>query len=224
MDFGRVPSDFRYIVQRACEVDPARRYPTVQAMFEDLEMVTGGGESLQRPLALVKALVHKVGLRQEAPEALAKALINNLDDNAVLMNALPEIAPPILARLFSACGTTMLEVLKRYDAAVSERLPFDYCDVVANFYEKVLNAGAPPEVRSLVLRLPVLGFSHNRYHVGEVLARIVASLSDTHDLLTLRDVLRENPDAAAWCKTYLERTNLPSVIRAALQPPEEIPF
>ncbi|MGO9828537.1 MAG: serine/threonine protein kinase [Myxococcaceae bacterium] len=218
LDLAKVPSDFRYIVQKACEHEAARRYQSVSDFLQDLDQVTAGSESLERPLARVQALIQAVGLRKEEPEELAKVLVNNLDDTSVLMKALPETPVQVLERLFDRSPAMMLDVMRRYDEAVSVKVPFEYCDVVANFYEKVLAlASTPHEIRVLMLRrLPVLGRMHNRFFVGDVFARIVANLSDKSDVLAVRDILTEQPDVARWCHDYLERLSLPGALRQVL--------
>jgi len=220
LELSRVPADFRYVVQRACAQDPGGRHQQVADLLADLNLVTVGAESMKSPLSVVRALAKDMTAGKEQADVLAKALMDNLDDTEVLTKVLPEMPVQILRRLFSAEGPAMLEVIKRYDESVSGGLPFDYCDTVANFYENVLAATNRVEVRVLILRrLPQMGFGHNRFHVGDVLARIIAALTDKNDLLAMRDVLREHPDAAAWCQTYLKDTSLPPLLTSVLVGP-----
>lgn len=75
-------------------------------------------------------------------------------------------------------------------------------------------------VRILILiRLPMLGYEHNRFLVGDVFASIVASIEDDGMAMAARDALTGKTRVIDWCAVYLkERGNdVPSVVRGLLE-------
>jgi hypothetical protein len=88
---------------------------------------------------------------------------------------------------------------------------------VANFYARVFAATQSTAIREMLLvRLPRLGYQHNRWHVGRVFAKLVEQVTDPTLVLTVRDVLREDPRMARWCSDELRKYSLPRSIRDVL--------
>ena len=86
-------------------------------------------------------------------------------------------------------------MIETYDGHIAGPLGFSCCDVVADFYEAVWSDTTDLDVeRILVARLWELGPSHNRWHVGEVLARMVAAIDNPNDAMLVADVIREAPE------------------------------
>lgn len=222
MDMNKVPRRYAYVVQKACERERERRYQTIQDFLNDLNAITEEEELLSRPAEEIRNEVQMILETQDfGPqnvERLVRLFNENTDDISVLTDMLPKLPDPILQSLLRDHESGMLAVLRAYDNEVSGDLPFEYCDVVANFYAKVFRWTRSDNPKLLVLRrLPLLGCSHNRWHVGTVFGALVKGLADPSLIMAVRDVLRTNPDAAQWCKPYLERQSLPSAIRSVLR-------
>lgn len=104
-----------------------------------------------------------------------------------------------------------------FDQHVSGSLPFSYTDVVADFYEEVYRIVEDLEIKRLILtRLLEMGHSHNRFHVGGVIAAIVKSITSNEEALLVREVLKRNPQATAWCADGCQDASLVPVIKDAI--------
>lgn len=222
MDYSKIPRKFVYIIQKACQRRPDDRYSTVQEMIDDLTLASRENWLVTKPVETVldevEAILEEQDFTTSRVEKLARLLVENTDDNEVLTRVLPMLTEPVLRSLIRNHMPMLITVLKEYDKAVSGPLPFFYCDVAANFYERIFHWTDSDDLRVMILeRLPHLGYSHNRFHVGDVFARIVSKLDDPSLLLAVRDILRSDEDMAAWCGSYLEEHSLPSIIAEALQ-------
>ena len=88
---------------------------------------------------------------------------------------------------------------------------------MADFYERVFRATEDFELRRRILaRLLVLGPANNRWHVGEVFARLVASVTDESLMMELRDLFQNNPREAEWNRSYLSHKSIPALLRKVL--------
>ncbi len=220
MDLNLVPKPYAFIIQKATQADPDDRYPTVTALLADVRYVREAPADLKRPAEVANDLIQVImrgGTFSGAKvEPLVRHLATYLDDYQLLTQVVPKIPVPILTALLAHHRQTFRRVFEAYDDEASGSLPFEYCDVVADFYAQVFGLTSDSTIRSLIIRrLPTLGHAHNRWHVGQVFGRLVGGLSDSSMVMTARDVLLQNPEAAQWCAEYLRDSSVPIAIRRA---------
>jgi serine/threonine protein kinase len=218
MRLNRIPAKYRYLVQKACEIDPQKRYVSVKEFLIALETVAPGSETATKLVQTVenqiKSLLEASDFRDSDMSTLAKLLVENTEDVRILMGVVPNLPDPILTHLLDRHENAMGQVLREYDLAIDGGLSFEYCDVAADFYYRLFHLTDSFEVRRLVLsRLPDLGYSHNRWHVGKVFAKLVSELKDISLIQVVVDVLRGQTIAAEWCDSYLNEVPLPVAIR-----------
>lgn len=128
-----------------------------------------------------------------------------------------QLPDPVLGHMLIQPAYTPL--VKFYDQAVSGELAFSYCNVVADFYEKLFRLTTAYGVREMILRrLPILGWSHKRWHVRETFASLVSDIKDESLILLVKDILSENPAMAEWNRPSMEGYRLPRQIAEILYP------
>lgn len=218
INYSKVSSKFVYIIQKACQKNPDKRYSNIEEMVNDLVIVTRKEKLLTKPAETIRnemqSILEKKDFTALRTKNLARLLLENIEDNVVLTEILPKLPDPILQSLIENNISILSTVLEAFDEAVNRQLPFEYCDVVANFYKKVFYWTDSDEVRIMILRrLPKLGFYHNRWYVGEVFSKIVDSLKDPSLILVVKEILESNNSIAYWNKPFLEKYSLPSGIR-----------
>jgi serine/threonine protein kinase len=216
-----VASTYGYIVEKAIEPAPNHRYSTVRLLLADVQYARGAAADLRTPTETANELIQDIVADSASSAAslarLVELLLANLDDTELLTKTLPAAPRPVIRRLLADHRASFKRVLDAYDEEVSGSLPFSYCDVVANFYEAVFTATSDRAVHSMILRrLPRLGYEHNRWHVGGVFAGLVGRVKDPALVMVIRDVFNEDPEAADWCRQYLQGLSLPAVIRKAV--------
>lgn len=220
LDMTLVPREFVFIIEKATRDDPDQRYQSVSDFLSDFELVTTSSRDLAQPadaaLEMAQELVASQQFGYGALEPLAKFLCDNTNDYPMLTQVFPRLPDPVLAGLIEHHLGPFKEVLRIFDEQVSGPLAFDYCDVVADFFEAVFGETDDFEVRSLILkRLPGMGHFHNRWHVGTVFGRLVkAAIGDPSLIMVIRDAFQDDQAAALWCEIYLDGISLPSTIRS----------
>lgn len=215
------PAEFRFIIQKATERLPERRFQTVVEMLDALRSVTQRAHSFKKPVDSVKEVLSKLLgkklLGAKEAEDAAGLLLAHIDDQEVLRDVFPQLSAGLIQGLLRHQSQAMESIFAAYDQSVSGALDFDYCDTVADFYEKIFSLSSSPTIRlRIIQRLPLLGFRHNRYHVGNRLTGNVKKTSDVSVFMALHDILVSQPNVSAWCAPYLQRCSLPSAIRALL--------
>jgi hypothetical protein len=76
---------------------------------------------------------------------------------------------------------------------------FEYCDVVADFYEPIFKQSDDIELLELTLtRLIVMGRRHNRFHVHDVVTGILQAINDDVRSSVAVDVINNNLRESAW--------------------------
>lgn len=218
INYSKVSSKFVYIIQKACQNNPDKRYSNIEEMVNDLVIVTRKEKLLTKPAETIRnemqLILEEKDFTTLRTKNLARLLLENIGDNVVLNKILPKLPDPILQSLIKNHISTLSTVLEAFDEAVRGHLPFKYCDVVANFYEKVFYWTDSNEVKTMILRrLPKLGFYNNRWYVGEIFSKIVDSLKDLSLILVVKEILESNNSIAYWNKSYLEKYSLPPMIR-----------
>ena len=109
-------------------------------------------------------------------------------------------------------------MLAVFDDHVSGGLPFENCDVVTDFYERIFGRTEDPRVKELVIRrLWEMGAAHNRFYVR---TQLLSLLSDHRDAGTVEIVDQVIANASPYERRfYNERANsfdLPQSIRVAI--------
>jgi serine/threonine protein kinase len=221
LDFARVPRKFVYIIRKATDNEPDHRYQNVSAMLDDFLLVTRKHQSFAPVSETIREMLEELSamrtLTASDVDDLARTLAENADDPQLLLRVIPHVPDPVLNVLLTDHVDTFHTVLEAYDAQIDEGVTFDYCDVVADFYENVFVMADDGRAKALILkRLPSLGTYNNRWHVGQVLARLLDGLDDPELILAARDAICENSRIADWCGNYFDDIDLPQVIRRAI--------
>jgi hypothetical protein len=68
----------------------------------------------------------------------------------------------------------------------------------------------------ILARLPLIGYGHNRWHVGEVFASIVSRIEDQSLVPEVAKILRENRPMTEWNREYLIKYSLHKMIKEVL--------
>ncbi len=221
MDLKKVPPKYIYIIRKVTNDAPDRRYQNVTAMLDDYLLAAKKHESLAPVSQTLRAMLQKLSAASKLKKAdldqLARTFANNVDDPQMQLRVVPHIPDHILKWLLRNRLNDFLPVLEAYDAQVDEGVTFEYCDVVADFYENVFKKADDNAPRILVLRrLPSLGTYNNRWHVGEVLARLLDGLDDPELIMAAREAIGESARIADWCDGYFHGIDLPMAIRKVI--------
>lgn len=218
VDLDKVDDRYRYIVAKCTDIHRDRRYQTVSDLISDFEAVVDASRSAAnqtRNRQQVVSLLAGMPSETAAGEFL-DIFSSNQNDHELYMNYFPSVFRNSLF-LLVARDSRFKHCLEVYDDHISGRLPFEYCDVVADFYEKVFSEVHDSESRKLVLtRLLEMGISHNRWHVQDVFCRLLSEIDDFTTAFIAVEILKNHPRQLSILCDNLRSIRLMPMIRNAV--------
>ena len=232
-DTKGVPVKYRYFVERACSNDPSDRYPDAGAALTEFTKLTEALEVVQPPQDQAIALINDwESLPPDddlsATRALDEHLRRHRDDGELLRAVIPKLPRAMVRQYMQELASGFEAVLRAFDDHLDGGLPFEYCDVVADFYRSIWDQTDDPVIRRLILaRLVDMGPSHNRWHVGTVVRDLLVAAGDAGTASMAADVLRADPANALWFDGYFENAAIPKIVAdtmANLRDPEPMPI
>lgn len=223
MQLDDVPADFRSFIERCVAEDPADRYANAADALAAFDLLIASSTSPRTdPARAGLELLLKEweelpeGEDREKVHEIAEYLIARREDEDLYFQSIPRLPRLLIGQLYNMVPEEFDQILTAYDHHTQGALPFGYCDVLANFYRDVFETDASPQHRRMLLgRLVELGPTHNRWHVGDVVAEILsAATGDTADLVA--NVIRADPSHAHWYRDYTRNRPLAPAVQRAL--------
>lgn len=220
IDGEDLPEPFQYFVARCCDRKPENRYRDAEEALEAFDRVTQG-PGAEPPAVALDALVQEWWQTPEGPDLevvrrLHELLCHHENDEELFTREVPNLPQDLLHQYQDEEPVLFLAMMERYDRHVSGGLPFDYCDVVADFYANVWHRTSSLTLRRLLLsRLIEMGASHNRFHVGFVVSDLLNEISSPSTAEMASDVIRERPGHARWFAARVLKGSPPQPIRDA---------
>lgn len=227
----QVPEKYRSFVEKCTEDDPSDRYASAsdaQAAF-DLLLGTDERISIGQSLEALVRVWEETPLGKDRREAAAVAayLVARRDDEELYFRNVPVLPRELVLQIMRHRPRDFRVILEAYNGHIQGGLPFDYCDVVANFYRQVFQSTRDTDLRRMILtRLIELGPTHNRWHVGDVVAGLLGGIEDDQTALIAADVIRSDAPHALWFRDYVGGRKLPAAVASAMQaidPTDNIP-
>lgn len=221
IDAGTLPEPFRYFVQRACDLKPENRFRDAGEALTTFDRLTTGSVTalpLDEELASLAAewFTTLPGKRLDVVRKVEELLRLHADDEELFTTQVPNLPADLVAQFQESLPDAFVAVLQIYDGHVSGGLPWSYCDVVAGFYRGVWARTDRLDVFALVLeRLIVMGASHNRFYVGDVVAGILHDIKAPSEVEVASDVIRRNPGHRQWFRDQVMRIGVTPQIAAA---------
>jgi len=207
VEVHKVPERFRFFVDKCCRDDPESRYPDGTAVSQgfakslaDYEIVLPPDEQLSE---LAEKAADSLGSIEEANalDELNAHVRANRDHEKMNQSGIPYLPNELLKAWSAHTPDGFREAMEGYDDHVSASggLNFEYCDTVADFYAAVFRFATDLSIKRLIVnRLIDLGYSHNRFHVHDVVVDLAVSLSDPTDVAIAEEAVLGQPEASAW--------------------------
>jgi len=206
VDTSVVDERYRYFIDKCCRRDPADRFQTAAeaaAAFQQSQLVTM--QPVDPPLDGASRLVDEWRTgpdpqrrRQLVPE-LDEVLQRNAGEHELYFKVVPRLPADLVAAYISQLPAPFASMLRTYDRHVSGSLPFKYCDLLADFYERVFVSTNDLELKRVTLsRLLDVGASHDRWHVGETVGGLLTQITELSTAMVAAEAIRANPSASAW--------------------------
>ena len=223
INHNSLPRRFIPLIQKATANAPDGRHQTIEELVSEFDELKSGEEYTTSIPDVIENLINEIELLasydSDSIARLANALFQQADDTEMLRKVFPGIRGELLERLVIDQQDVFRLILNEYDLQIADGgLAFAYCDTVANFYREIFWFTSDYQTEELILRrLPHLGYSHNRWHVGKVFGGIVTELRDEALIRLAKEILGADPLMTAWCEEYIDIPKAPRVIRDLLR-------
>jgi len=157
-----------------------------------------------------------LGVIRDLLESLALNPSRTIDE---LGRAIPHMSRAAIELAWNSDLAGFKVMIREYGRHVEvSSFGFDFCDIIANFFERSVVVTRDPDVLSSAIRaLVALGYAHNRWHVQGVATRLLQDIRDAPTALTASEALRDcRPAAVEWTISDFACRSLHPALRRAL--------
>ncbi len=219
IDLDAIPAQYRFLINKATQQDPDRRFDSVTEMLREVSLLGNEPDDLLAPAERVTSLMSQIAAGDVTKlSELGRVLIENGDDLLLYTQVLPNAPEPVISKLAMLDPDQFLNIIARFDRYADGGFPWDHTDTLASFLAAVYRSTSDFRVHELVIeRLLVLGYTHNRWYVrGRFIAVVEDALRKPEYAPVVAGVLRRNPDAVEFVRESLLELSLPAVVADAL--------
>jgi eukaryotic-like serine/threonine-protein kinase len=207
VELDAVPREFRFFIEKSCRRDPGERYRSAVEAAAAFSIFTASPETMDPPLEGAERIVAEWAeaedeeVRLELVRRLDDHLARNEQEEELYFKAVPRLPDQLVDLYMDELPDSFSARLQAYDGHITGGLPFAYCDVVADFYARIFRRSDDLDLQRMILtRLLDVGSYHNRWYVGEVVARLVSEIEaeDVSTAMMAAEVVRAAPREAEW--------------------------
>lgn len=223
LNLSTIDARYRHIINQCTRTKADERYQQVEEVLKQLREVSSTEHSTESQLEIVRSAVSAMnGGVGDSAQLLSQSLMQYSGDFELFRKGFMDLNELGLDTYLQVDPVGFSSALEVFDDHVSGSLGFSFTDEVADFLEIIFRRPRlTEEQREIVLRrILLMGFAHNRWHVGQVFARLISSRSDESHCYMTAQLLRANPDCAVWNADFVNLAALPLVIRAAFSDTE----
>jgi hypothetical protein len=224
------PGPLRPVIETAIANSPDRRYQSVEQFMDALERAVAAHEDYKANESTVGA-AERLQNRMRSPSATDADWIEMIewaaaldessgDDMYALTRVLPWCTRGAVRYLWNQQQASFVRVYQRFtDFLTYGDFSFEYCDVLADFTRiVVMDTKDSTTMRMSVRALAALGSHHSRWHVRDVLVKILQDVkSDEMASAAIEGLRAAEPDAVEWSISDFAIRTLPAAIRTAIE-------
>lgn len=224
-DISRIPYRYQYIIQRCTRQTPDDRFSSVAELrVKFLSAIDRSSFQISSPDEELLANLFARPCTPELANDVLRIFYDNGDNRRLYKACFPDL-PREYVLHFSQDGLLddFRHILTQFDEYISGSLNFQYCDVVADFYQSIGEICNDIDVFKLLLeRLLVMGVMHNRWHVMDVFCSILCKIAqgDSRKTMTAIEVIEKHPEDFRLVhmnkSQILSECSLPRVLRATI--------
>ena len=221
MDLNKVPAKYRFIVNKATQPDPERRFQSVAEMQREFALLRDDASELMTPADRATRLITEIASGSVSKiDDLQRLVMENDGDLQLFVEVVPLMPESVLAQMALRDPEQYFGFMVVFDRFADGGFGFDFTDTIARFLVAAYRASNDQRVHQLIInRLLVLGASHNRWFVRDRFIEVVrGALTQPHYAPLVAAALRDNPWAVDFVSAHLNELSLPSVVRDALRP------
>ena len=211
IDLSLVPSKYEYIISRCRRREPSKRFASVSELRSAfLTAIDANSYSLTQTVESQLKELLTLECTAELANNVSKILHEYVDNERLYETCFPLMSKDYVEFFVDPSYIEDFKyLLNRFDQYVSGQLQFKYCDDVARLYQLIAETSADLDVYEIVLeRLLLMGNSHNRYFVMEVIMKLLCQLhlGSAGQVMIAKEVIERQPEA--FRVAYLNKGSL----------------
>lgn len=225
VDLDPAPREFRFFIGKCCRREENQRYADAGEALEAFRLMTAEPEFVGPPMEGAEQLVDDwTGAtspedKTQVLRQLDEHLTRNAQEQDLFRRVVPRLPDKLVEMYMDDLADVFPSMLAVYDGHITGGLPFGYCDVVANFYARIFRSTEDLDIQRIVLaRLIEVGASHNRWHVGDVVADLLEDITDISTSMMAAEAIEADAYHAEWYwEPFCKAKTLPRAISQAFE-------
>lgn len=217
----RTKGKWEYLIGKCLEHDPNDRYASVEDILKMIELnqKDANFEKIEDRIAAVIAILNKGFPIAVRISELSKLLTQKEEDAHFFVRSITSINKGILESILGRHFSDYKNIFAAFCRHIrTEMFGFNFCDTISDKAEEIYSATNDLKLKLEILSaLMDLAKTHNRFHVGGVVGKIIGTASERGEIMGICDVLRRMPDQTQWCKEYITSSKLPKIISDTLK-------
>lgn len=225
----------RYANHMPLNLDPRWRFLIDKCIVDDKEGRWSGAAELQRRFAFVFQIdqslavdtekmladLARIATEEEVDEDDIRDFAEKVPliamDEVFLQKVVDNLPEALVIAWFDLDSVSFIQLIENFDGTLDGVTSFEYCDVIADQYAMIYANAADPGIREMIrARLFKLGPDNNRWHVGSVLAAILATIRDPADIASVVTLFERDEQLAKWNGSYMKSAEIDKRIRDAI--------
>lgn len=218
-------STFRSVIKRATKQKPTDRYPTVEALLDDINKVYKAPVEWEGPDQVLERLGREMlvaDIPTDTLEEYTTFLIDNAATSVLASHAsllMPRLTKAHIEWLFQEHRAGFRGAVAVWSQSMQDgSFEFSFCDQLADFGARAVEVTKDDAIlESVILGLVELGAAHNRYHVRATVVSILQQVADRDQALIAVNALRAaSRRSVAWTLTPFTRRSFHPILREGI--------
>ena len=225
-DFTNLPPEIEVIVRRCCEPEPSRRFLTVTDLKIAYQSIYDASV-LSEQLSALDSVITRLSAVDECSEDDAKVLYEGLlariADGDLIQNAVMSVTPKAFSVIERLDVEAARSIIKRFvEVMTGQGWPFSFTDKIGSKCRELFDVMSDFEVKAdLIYCACEVGASHNRWHVMEIAADLLARRKEAGEVIPLKERLDRIPQYHDVLSHYVKREKLAPLLKTIFKLPEE---
>ncbi|MGE1197493.1 serine/threonine-protein kinase [Priestia megaterium] len=208
IDLDRInDSKLKYVIRKATNTNPEKRYRSVSEMKERIKMVIGNPNNLKNSTNQFNHLYEQwnKSFEKNTLKEICDLLIKQNSDFILYTQHFMNMDEVDFQCMLNSFIEEFYEIVENYLLLIKGDHPFSFTDKIFDFiFSQLLsNIEHNIEIYEKVLEtVLIIGYTHNRFYIAREFAKEVSKIKDESLIMIIGEVLDNNPYAGSWIKPY----------------------
>lgn len=210
-------SKFKLLIAKATKSNREKRFSSINEMRRMFDLLKGGNIGFRNSerdfTSIYKEYLEKKD--NDKLQQLIEILLTNRSDYKLYTENFMKLDGEILKSMNNNFKLEFNEIIEVYIKHIDTMHTFSFTDLIAIFLIKIIRIIDDFDIyKSIIDVILRLGYNHNRFYIGEELARYIGTLKEdeVEKLLIISNVLQENPLERTWLEPYLSIYNAKNIL------------